>query len=210
MSANPQKSKIYLFKDQKDYIKDLTDDNVINVIGTKGSGKTTSTIKYINDDKYIVVNCDRLLELPSDIVREDIELPAIREMLIKKYGKILEGKAFISCYNDIVSYIKRKNKKAIIEGNIIQDIEPITQLKGKVIVKRTGIIKSFIRSIKRDYPNKYFLEKEIEKHGKILGRYYRLQNIINRRKNIFKYYHNIERIISELKENDKNDVKKKV
>ena len=53
-------SKIYLFKDQEDYIKDLTDDNIINVIGTKGSGKTTSSLKYIDDDDYIVINCDRL------------------------------------------------------------------------------------------------------------------------------------------------------
>ena len=41
-----KESKIYLFKDRKDYIKKLTNDNVINVIGTKGSGKTTSTLKY--------------------------------------------------------------------------------------------------------------------------------------------------------------------
>ena len=36
-----KKSKLYLFIDRKDYIKKLTDDDVINVIGTKGSGKTT-------------------------------------------------------------------------------------------------------------------------------------------------------------------------
>lgn len=195
-----KKSKIYLFKDQKDYEKKITDDDIVNVIGTKGSGKTTSTIKYINDENYIVVNCDRLLELPGDICREDIELSKIKKMLIEKYGKIIEGKNFIDSYYDIVLYIKKRKKKAIIEGNLIQDITPITQLKGIVIVKRTGIVKSFIRSVKRDYPNKYFLDKEIEKHGKILGRFYRLKNIINRRKNIFKYYHNIERIIDELKE----------
>lgn len=195
-----KKSKIYLFKDQKDYEKKITDDDIVNVIGTKGSGKTTSTIKYINDENYIVVNCDRLLELPGDICMEDIELSKIRKMLIEKYGKIIEGKNFIDSYYDIILYIKKRKKKAIIEGNLIQDITPITQLKGIVIVKRTGIVKSFIRSVKRDYPNKYFLDKEIEKHGKILGRFYRLKNIINRRKNIFKYYHNIERIIDELKE----------
>ena len=195
-----KKEKIYLFKDQKDYVKEITDDDIVNIIGTKGSGKTTATIKYIDDEDYIVVNCDRLLELPGDICKEDIELSKIRKMLIEKYGKIIEGKDFIDSYYDIILYIKKRKKKAIIEGNLIQDITPITQLKGKVIVKRTGIIKSFIRSVKRDYPNKYFLDKEIEKHGKILGRFYRLKNIIKRRKNIFKYYHNIERIIAELEE----------
>ena len=63
---------------------------------------------------------------------------------------------------------------------------------------RTGIIKCFIRTIKRDYPNRYFLNKEIEKHGKIIGRFSRLKNIIKRRKNIFKTYHEVESIIEKL------------
>lgn len=39
---------------------------------------------------------------------------------------------------------------------------------------------------------------EVEKHGKILGRFYRLKNITKRRKNIFKKYHEIENIIEQL------------
>lgn len=193
-------SKLYLFKDRKDYVKKLTDDKVINVIGTKGSGKTMSTLKYLKDSDYIVVNCDRLLDMPIDDKNEDKYLFEIKEKLIKKYGKIKEGKDFINCYIDILNYIKSKNKKTLIEGNLINDINPITLLKGTIIIKRTGIIKCFIRTIKRDYPNKYFLNIEIEKHGKILGRFYRLKNIIKRRKNIFKTYHEIEKIIKELEE----------
>ena len=52
--------------------------------------------------------------------------------------------------------------------------------------------------------SKYFMNQEIEKHGKILGRFYRLKNIIKRRKNIFKIYHEIENIIDAL-ETYKND-----
>lgn len=52
MSKN---SKINLLFDKKDYIKKISDDDVINIIGTKGSGKTTSTIKYIQDEGYIVI-----------------------------------------------------------------------------------------------------------------------------------------------------------
>ena len=193
-----KESKIYLFKDRKDYIKKLTNDNVINVIGTKGSGKTTSTLKYINDDDYIVINCDRLFEMPTDKIIEDKYLTEIKNMLKKKYGKIYEGEEFINCYNDILDFVNKKKKKALIEGNVIYDIKPITLLKGTIIVKRTGIVKCFIRTIKRDYPIKYFLNQEIEKHGKILGRFHRLKNIIKRRKNIFKIYNEIENIIDEL------------
>ena len=193
-----KESKIYLLRDRKDYIKKLTNDNVINVIGTKGSGKTTSTLKYINDDDYIVINCDRLYEMPTDKIVEDKYLTEIKNMLKKKYGKIFEGEEFINCYNDILDFINKKKKKALIEGNVICDIKPITLLKGTIIVKRTGIIKCFIRAIKRDYPIKYFLNQEIEKYGKLFGRFYRLKNIIKRRKNIFKIYNEIENIIDDL------------
>ena len=78
-----KKSKLYLSRNRKDYIKKLTNDNVINVIGTKGSGKTTSTLKYINDDDYIVINCDRLYEMPTDKIVEDKYLTEIKNMLKK-------------------------------------------------------------------------------------------------------------------------------
>lgn len=193
-----KESKIYLFKDRCDYIKKLTEDDVINVIGTKGSGKTTSTLNFINDDEYIVINCDRLYEMPTDNDIEDKYMKEIKNILKNKYGKIYEGEEFIKCYNDILDFTNKKKKKTLIEGNVIYDIKPITSLKGTVIVKRTGIIKCFIRTIKRDYPIKYFLNQEILKHGKLLGRFYRLKNIIKRRKNIFKTYHEIENIINEL------------
>ncbi len=193
-----KKSKLYLLKDRPDYIKKLTDDDVINIIGPSGSGKTTSTLKYINNDDYIVINCDRLFDMPSDDNIEDKYLSEIKNLLKNKYGHICEGKEFINYYNDILTFISNKHKKALIEGNVIYDIKPITLLKGTVIVKRTGLLKCFLRSIKRDYPNRYFLNQEITKHGKVLGKLSRLKNIINRRKNIFKIYHDIEMIIDEL------------
>lgn len=143
-------SKLSLLIDKKDYIKRITEDDVVNIIGLKGSGKTTSVIEYLNDDSYIVVNCDALLELPENNRKEDKLLFEIRKKLFKKHGEIKTNKEFIDCYNDIVSYAKNKNKKLLIEGNLILEINPISKLKGTVIIKRTGIIKCFIRTIKRD------------------------------------------------------------
>ena len=105
-----KESKLYLFRDRKDYIKKMTNDDVINVIGTKGSGKTTSTLKYINDDNYIVINCDRLYEMPTDKVVEDKYLTEIKDFLKNKYGKICEGEEFVNCYNDILDFIKMQKK----------------------------------------------------------------------------------------------------
>lgn len=136
--------------------------------------------------------------MPTDNTEEDKYLPEIKNMLKNKYGEIYNKDKFIICYNEIINFIKEHNKKAIIEGNVIYDIEPITKLKGTIIVKRTGVIKCFIRAVKRDYPTSYFLNQEIKKHGKILGRIYRLKNTIKRRKSIFKEYHRIEKIIEDL------------
>ena len=188
-------NKIYFFKDQEDYIKDLTDDKIINVIGTKGSGKTTSSLKYIDDDDYIVINCDRLFELPST-EKEDKELANIRKMLNDKYGKLNMNDDFTNCYNDIVEYILSKNKKGLIEGNVIQNIDP-KQLKGKIIIKRTASNKSFKRAVKRDYQNEYFMNLEKEKH-KYLYKLTRLYKIRKRRKSVFKQAKDIEQIMNKL------------
>ncbi len=190
-------NKIKLFKDQDDYVKELTKDNIINIIGNKGSGKTTTSLKYIADDEYIVVNCDRLFELPCN-EKEDKELSIIREILNKKYGKLEMDKDFTNCYNDIVDYILNKNKKGIIEGNVIQDINP-KLLKGKVVVKRTSSYKSFKRAVKRDYKNEYFMNLEKEKH-KYLYKITRLYKIRKRRRKIFKQTNDINKIIQELEE----------
>lgn len=187
--------KIRMFKDQEDYVKNLTDDEITNIIGTKGSGKTTESLKYINDDDYIVINCDRLLELPCD-EKEDKELAVIRELLKEKYGSIKEGENFVDCYNDIVDYIKNNNKKGLIEGNIIQDINP-ELLKGKIIVKRTAKFNSFKRAVKRDYKNEYFMQLEKEQH-KHLYKVIRFYKITKRRKSVFNQAKEIDGIIKKL------------
>ena len=188
---------IALLKDQSDYEKVLTDDPVLNLIGTKGSGKTTETLPYIEDDTCIVVNCDRLLELPTD-EKEDQELSSIREILKKKYGKLEDGMDFGPCYQEIVSYILNKKKQAIIEGNIIQDMD-VSLLRGKVIVKRTGIWKSYVRSVKRDYQNSYFMNLEKEKHP-YFYKITRFFQIAKRRKSVFQQAKEIEKIIRQLDE----------
>ena len=190
--------KIYLFKDQEDFVINLTDDDIINVIGTKGSGKTTFSIRYINDDNYIVVNCDRLFDLPCN-EKEDKELINIRKILNDKYGKLNMNEDFTNCYNDIVEYILNKHKIGLIEGNVIQDMD-VFDLKGKIIIKRTGSYKSYKRAVKRDYKNEYFMNLEKEKH-KYLYKATRLYKIRKRRKSVFKQAKDIEQIMNKLENN---------
>lgn len=187
--------KIYLFKDQDDYVKDLTNDNIINVIGTKGSGKTTISLNYINDDEYIVINCDNIFK-DRHTLEESEELTSIKKMLNDKYGLLNINDDFTNCYNDIIKYILSKNKKGLIEGNSIQNVE-FNSLKGRIVIKRTALLKSFKRAVKRDLKNEYYMNLEKEKH-KYLYKLIRLYKITKRRLNVFKQAKEIEKIINKL------------
>ena len=108
-----RESKIYLFKDREDYISILSSDEVVNIIGNKGVGKTTTALKYIEDDNYIVINCDRLFELPVDNYIDDKHLVEVRNILKEKYKIIPNNEKFIECYNIIVRYAKNNKKKLL-------------------------------------------------------------------------------------------------
>lgn len=188
--------KIYFFKNRSDYEKKLTDDKVINVIGLKGSGKTTFTSKY-NDGNYIVISTDELLEIGDLAASKNPDLNNVKELLKNKYSKIEDNQKFINYYEDIIEYANNQNKTLILEGNAIENINPVTNLKGKVIVKRTAILKCFQRAVKRDYNNEFFMKKEVAKYGK-LGRLVRFIKVLKRRIKIFKQHQQIENKIKEL------------
>ena len=56
-------------------------------------------------------------------------------------------------YLDIVSFIQIKNKKGIIEGGQLADIDDVSKLKGSIIVKRTARFKCYYRAAYRDFKN---------------------------------------------------------
>ena len=180
------------FKDNDDYVIKLSDDNIINIIGTKGSGKTTTSQQYISNDDYIVVNCDRLFDMPENI-ELDKEFIKLKEYLIYKFADLSKVVDFSQVYDSIIDYITKLNKVPVIEGNIIQDL-PIDTIKGKIIVKRTAVFKSFYRAIKRDYKNEHFMKLEKESH-KYIYKFTRLKKITKRRLKIFNQAHSINNLI---------------
>lgn len=186
--------KLSLFIDKKDIEKNLTKDPIINIIGLKGSGKTTLSSKYINDNKYLVISTDRLYSMPTD-EKDTKDLELVRKQLLDKYKEIPNNESFIDCYNDIVDYAIKSNKILIIEGNALNNIS-INQLKGKLIIKRTAVTKCFIRSIKRDYNNTYFMNLEKEQHPRIY-KLTRLYKLAKRRSKIFKEKDIINKILKQ-------------
>jgi hypothetical protein len=182
------------FKDKDDFVKKLTDDEIINIIGLKGSGKTTTSKKYIDNKDYIVINCDMLFELPCDDKTNE-ELKIIIDELKKKYKSIKDAD-FINIYNYIVDYSKKHNKKCLIEGNAIEDLD-INSLKGTIIIKRTGVFKCFRRAVKRDYKNKYFMDLEKKEH-KYLYKITRFNKVFKRRFKIFKQAKELDKTIEKV------------
>lgn len=59
-NGNPMENKIKIIKDKKDIEIRCTEENIINITGMIGSGKTTKANPYRNDKRYIVISLDCL------------------------------------------------------------------------------------------------------------------------------------------------------
>ncbi len=192
--------KIHLLWDKKDYKRKITSDVIFNITGEKGSGKSYFGNMMDESNRCIVIHLDSIF-IKDGIKKHDTSYE-IRKILEKKYGEELDPDKYFESnyYNDIVEYVKNKNKKAYIEGIQLADVKDISILKGRVVIKRTGVLKSFLRTIRRDYHNEYFMNEEIKRHGKFKAKFVRLRKVIKRRKKIFKTYHNIEKFIKRVDE----------
>lgn len=156
-------SKISLFKDKPDLIVKITNDNITNVTGSVGSGKSTYGRKYRDNKDYIVIGLDSLYDDNDPNTLND-DIKELRKILIKKYKKL--EKEEMLYYNDMIEFILSKNKKGIIEGGHLMHMKNISDFKGTVIVKRTARIKCYLRASLRDYRNPVW-RKGLNKWGLI-------------------------------------------
>ncbi len=55
--------------DKSPYIKQLTNDNVINLTGQSGSGKSTYAKENFNNDNYIIIDTDEIFnEITHEVI----------------------------------------------------------------------------------------------------------------------------------------------
>jgi hypothetical protein len=177
--------------DKKDYYKKLTEDEIINVTGAVGSGKSTYGLKYRTNGEYIVIGLDSIFgDMDSDTRNQ--ETNEIKQTLVRRYGE-LDKNNIAEYYYDMVEYIRVKNKKGIIEGGFINEINLIPKLKGEVIVKRTAKIKCYYRSVIRDCKNPDWLIG-LNFWGKVK----RYLHVAKRRKKIFSDSRKVDNFINAL------------
>ncbi len=150
-------------EDRSIYFKKLTNDNIINITGEGGSGKSSLADEYRKDERYIVIDYDLIVGTPQEGTIE-FEL---RQMLLDKYGvslfqnlrnsnidQIKEN--FTKIYQSIISYFSSSEKTIVLDGTQLRFIEDASLIKGEVIVLRPSLKTCLNRSVarfKNEHPN---------------------------------------------------------
>lgn len=207
------KNKVRLFVDKRDVEARCTEDRIINITGMIGSGKTTQADKYRKDNKYIVISLDCLYR-GQDKENMNEETMKINQILEKKFPEQNNEKYFKKYYYEIIKYINNFDKSItwVLEGQHIYRYLNLKDVKGKLIIKRTCIIKCWKRSIIR-----HIRKKKLQlDNGQISKKQY-YDNIIfwiKRRTMQLKYCRDLNKMLNEVYnikincENNNLDVKK--
>lgn len=153
------------FIDKKPYIKKLTDDNIINLTGQSGSGKSYYANEHFKTDDYLIIDTDDIF---SD-ARFDKAKGINKElgvMFRKKYKKLPDlGNDFDLIYEDILNYCKGTNKTIVIDCAQFHCIKDIGKLKGTIIIIRTCIDTCYNRTISRWLKqHKEYKKEDLEKY----------------------------------------------
>ena len=140
---------INLFIDKKPYIKELSQDKIINITGQSGSGKTTYSNNYKNNNDYLVIDTDNIFSnerynLTTGINKE------LGTYFRNKYNTLPNcGDDFDLIYQEIINYCSKYNKTIVIDCAQFHCVKDINILKGTIVIVRTSINNCYKRCIKR-------------------------------------------------------------
>lgn len=140
---------IEIDKYKEPYIKQLTNDKIINLTGQSGAGKSYYAKENFSSDKYEIVDTDDIFSDKkfNDATGLNKELG---EYFRNKYKKLPNlGDDFDLIYNEIISYCKDINKTIVIDCAQFHCCKNIKILKGKIIIIRTDIDTCYNRAISR-------------------------------------------------------------
>lgn len=166
------------------YEKVLTNDKVINVTGSSGSGKSTYVSERFNSDKYIVVDTDEIF-----FEHRFLESTGINRML----GEYFRGKYstmptleadFDLMYKEILEYFKDSSKTIVIDCAQFGNCQDFDILKGKLIVIRTAVDTCYERCLLRykkthDEKNVSYTKEEFDVYAEKKKRIYLWRNGLN-------------------------------
>ena len=174
---------ISLYVDKDPYIKELSNDKVINITGESGSGKSYYINKYFNNNDYIIIDTDIVFSNKPSNNKESIELRSIFSDKPKDY--LFTN--FDDFYLKTLNYFKDINKTLVIDSAQYRNISDYSILKGQVIVIRTSINTCYERALNRwkNIMNNNYTKEEYQKY-------------IDKKKGMFKWYKNLNKFIMEI------------
>ena len=171
---------INLFIDKEPYIKELTNDRIINLTGQTGSGKSTYAKKIFNSNEYLIIDTDEIFSEHRFKETKGIN-KELGEYFREKYKELPNcSDDFDLIYKDILDYCKNYNKTIVIDCAQFHCIKDINLLKGKMIIIRTSIDNCFNRAVNRyknNNPN--YTKEEFEKYLEKKKRIYKWYKISN-------------------------------
>lgn len=130
------------------YIKKLTDDNIINLTGESGSGKSYYAKKHFSGENFIVLDSDEFCGRSLD--RADKYNIEFYTYLKNKYHEIPSlFENFDLIYQEITNYFSDTKKTIIIDSAQFRNMKNINLLKGKIIIIRTSINKCYEQCLTR-------------------------------------------------------------
>lgn len=160
---------IDLFVNKEPLIFNISNDNIINIAGETGSGKSTYVKENFNNDNYEIVETDQLF---NEKKNDNPFLLKIRKEIFKKYSdEHYPGgynlKINFNHFNECLKIIlKNKNEKAlVIDSGQYRHLKNYDLLKGKLIIIRTSVTESINRACIRFLKtHNNPTEKDIELH----------------------------------------------
>ncbi len=177
---------ISLYVDKEPYIKELTDDKVINLTGQSGSGKSTYAKEYFSGAEYLLIDTDEIFSenrFPNSagINRE------LGEYFRSKYNPLPNcGDDFDLIYKEILNYCSKYDQTIVIDCAQFHCIKDLSLLRGTLIVIRTCIDTCYERTINRFKQNKpNYSEEELTTYKA-------------RKKSIYKWYKSSNAFIEKI------------
>lgn len=170
------------------YIKQLTNDNIINLTGQSGSGKSYYAKEHFDNDKYEIIDTD---EIFSDHRYKDSkglnrELGTYFREKYEDFPNLSDD--FDLIYNEILNYCKNINKILVIDCAQFHCCKDISILKGKIIIIRTDIDTCYKRTI----------DRWLENHKNINYTADELNAYKKRKENIYKWYEGSNEFIKKI------------
>ncbi len=157
--------KIGILKDKRDLVVYMTEDNIINITGMMGSGKSTLGRKIKEENNIELISLDWIFGYGRNNMPQKINLitknlekiyPETKNQIIfryfnnKKKDKAIEIKYYEYTEKFYQYLCENVSKPIIIEGRHIYEYINKEKIKGKIIIKRTSLLHSYKRAFKRD------------------------------------------------------------